>query len=329
MLTILRPGVLTTLQDDGRPGYQGVGVSPGGAVDKFALHIGNALVGNPAGTVALEMTFHGATIHFSRDTLIALTGAPLLCKGELAPLWRPLWVQGGVTLELGAIPQGARTYLCVQGGFDVPRVLGGCGTDLRTGFGGGSGRALRTNDILPLGPQDRRYLSLYHRLQQSNDRFVFPSWQVSCWHDWQPFPLQALPFLRNPLGKTDREEIHAQLESLEFVVSAASDRQGLRLQGEPLGRSLPRQPSAGVCFGVMQLPPEGQPILLLADHQTTGGYPVPGVIASVAHSALAQARPGDRMMFRRMTLEEAHHALWLREQRLQRIRKMLYWKMRE
>ncbi len=329
MLKIIRSGVLTTLQDGGRPGYQGMGVSPGGAADTFAMQIGNTLVGNPAGDAALEMTFQGAAITFSCDTLIALTGAPILWEGKLAPLWRPLWVKAGITLDLGAMPQGARTYLCVQGGFEVPRVLGGAGTDLRNGFGGGFGRALSAGDSLAVAPQDTRYPSLYRRLQKSDDRFVFPAWQVSCWRDWLPFPLQALPFLPAPMGREDMGTIYAQLESTAFVVSTASDRQGLRLLGEPMGTTLPRQPSAGVCVGTMQLPPDGQPILLLADHQTTGGYPVPGVVPTVAHSALAQARPGDRLTLQRMRLEEAHCALWVREQRLQLIRKMLHWKMRE
>lgn len=334
MLTVARAGLLSTVQDGGRAGVQALGVTPGGAVDDLALQVGNALVGNAPGVAAIEMTLQGMTIAFAADTLVALTGAPLTgsslkrVTGEAPlPMWRPLWVRRGTLLNLGTMPQGARSYLCVQGGIVTPKILGGAGTDLRNGFGGGVGRALRAGDTLAIAAQDGRYPALYEQLRVSDQPFVAPSWQVSVWRDWQAGVFRPLPLLPGEPGAAWAVAAQQALFSQSCRVLPASDRQGLRLDAS-LRVAATRQRSAGVCFGLVQLPPDGQPIILLADHQTTGGYPVLGVVASVARSALAQARPGDELRFQPMTLSQAHTALWQREQRLQAIRDMLQWQMR-
>lgn len=327
MLIMERAGLLSTVQDGGRPGVQALGVTPGGAVDDVALRVGNMIVGNPPDLAAIEMTLQGADIRFARDTLVALTGAPLIEAGTPLPMWRPLWMKAGACLRLGRMPQGTRSYLCVQGGILTPPVLGGRGVDFHNGFGGGTGRALRDGDTLEIATQEPRYATMYRQLQHPEHDRVAARWQVSIWRDWRATPVDALPLLPGPAQAHLSASSMRRLFAEDFVVSTASDRQGLRLQGKALPDALPRQASAGVCFGLMQLPPEGHPIVLLADHQTTGGYPVLGVVASVARTRLAQARPGDTLRFRPTTLGEAHALLWQREQRLHRLKQMLRWQM--
>lgn len=329
MLTIVRPGLFSSVQDGGRAGVQALGVTPGGAVDDVALRLGNAIVGNPWGSAAIEMTLQGAEIHFSQDTLIALTGAPLLMQGKPAPMWRPMWVRSGVTLKLGAMTQGVRTYLCAQGGIITPKVLGGHGADVRNGFGGGVGRALVAEDTVSLAPQEARYNSLYRQLRMGHKDFATTSWQVSIWRDWLPVPHHALRLVPATAMRQLSEASRQRIFNEDFSVSPVSDRQGLRLEGVCIPDALPRQTSAGVCFGLAQLPPDGHPIILLADHQTTGGYPVLGVVASVDRTCLAQARPGDKLRFQPLGLGDAHATLWAREQRLQTIERMLRWQMQQ
>lgn len=328
MLTIRHPGLLSTLQDGGRSRVQALGVTPGGAVDDLALQVGNMIVGNSKNTLAIEMTFQGIDIEFSDDTLIALTGAPLLTRDTTlpVPMWRPLWVRAGARLALGRMLQGARSYLCIQGGLIAPNVLGGCGVDLRNGFGGLKGRALTSGDRLSIATQDTRYAGVQAALKASTPAFLGPAWSVSVWRDWWLAAQRPLPLLEACQPAAQGHAIQTLMSSV-FTVLPASDRQGLRLQGPPLPIVDTRKISEGVCFGLMQLPPDGQPIILLADHQTTGGYPVLGVVANIARSALAQARPGDTLRFTPMSLEQAHEALWQREQRLQYLLRILNWRM--
>lgn len=328
MLTVHHSGLLSTLQDGGRSGVQALGVTPGGAVDDVALQVGNLIVGNGRNTLAIEMTLQGIDVEFSDDTLIALTGAPLLTRDTAQPLpmWRPLWVRAGARLALGRMSQGARSYLCIQGGLITPKVLGGYGVDLRNGFGGMNGKALQPGDAISIATQDTRYDDLLAALKVSNQAFIAPAWSVSVWRDWWLASQRPLPLLDEFQPATQGHAMQTLMGSA-FTVLPASDRQGLRLQGPPLPITATRQGSAGVCFGLMQLPPDGQPIILLADHQTTGGYPVLGVVAGIARSALAQARPGDKLRFTPISLEQAHQALWQREQRLQYLHKMLSWRM--
>lgn len=329
MLTLRHPGLLSTLQDGGRTGWQALGITPGGAVDDYALQVGNLIVGNNKNTVAIEMTLQGIDVEFSDDTLIAITGAPLLFRDTAQPvsMWRPLWVRAGARLALGRLSQGARSYLCIQGGLIAPKLLGGYGVDLRNGFGGLNGQALQLGDVISTAPQDARYGNLLTALKASNHAFISPAWSVSVWRDWWLTSQRPLPLLEGVQPAAQGLALQTLMGSA-FTVLPASDRQGLRLQGPPLSiNATQRQESAGVCFGLIQLPPDGQPIILLADHQTTGGYPVVGVVASIARSALAQARPGDKLRFTPISLKQAHQAMWQREQRLQFLHSMLTWRM--
>lgn len=332
MMTVLQPGPLATVQDLGRPGVQAWGVTPGGAVDDLALRMGNWLVGNPEGAAAIEMTLQGMTIVFALPTLIAITGAPMegyeldmhgARMGNTLPMWRPVWVNAGSILQWGRIREGVRSYLCVHGGIKVHSVLGGAGTDVRSGFGGHLGRPLQAGDQLMLGSQSSRYEKLKAELLPGV-AWAASGWEASRWRDWRCGPARPIPWI--PL-----DESATMLLAGDWRALPDSDRQGLRLSSIEFAESPARKVShrsAGVCFGLVQLPPDGQPIVLLADHQTTGGYPVAGVVASVARSQLAQTRPGDVVQFVPVSLSDAHNALFEREQRLRFLRQQLHWRER-
>jgi antagonist of KipI len=289
---IIRPGMLTTVQDLGRHGHRREGVPAGGAADPFALRLANLLVGNEANTAALEMTLAGAELEFSGEALVAATGADM--GGMEAG--RPHKVAAGSRVKFCAAKAGCRTYLAVAGGFRVPATLGGCGTDLRARIGGHDGRALRAGDVLTVEPVSRE---------------VSGRWRV----DPRLLPAYGpAPVVRAVAG-AQAEEFGESFYRAVFVVAAQSDRMGLRLQGAKLVRAKPRDLiSAAVAPGTVQVPPEGDPIVLLADAQTIGGYPCVAHAIHVDLPLLAQLRPGDRVRFTAVGLEEAHR-LWLAQEK--------------
>ena len=327
MLTIERGGQLSTVQDAGRFGNQALGVTVGGAVDDVALKVGNWLVGNEHNAAAIEMTWLGPRLRFHQDTLIALTGAQgeIHCGGAAVPMWRPVWIRKGALLCTDRIHEGARVYLCLNGGVQVESVLGGFGTHLGSHFGGHKGRSLSKDDVLNTASQANLYPHLLACLKSPNIDFASPRWQLSVWRDWSIAHEQQIRLLpgidQSNLGIAGMQALHAQA----FTVQAQSDRQALKLTGPALIASNYQYQSSGMCFGVVQLPPDGQPLVLLADYQTTGGYPVIGVVANVDRCRLAQLVPGDTLRFAPITLAEAHQLLAAREKHMQSMLKNLKW----
>ncbi|WP_137937132.1 biotin-dependent carboxyltransferase family protein [Chitinivorax sp. B] len=291
MLEIIRPGVQTTVQDLGRHGFRHLGIAQAGALDQPALMLANRLVNNPADAAGLEVVMGPVAIRFHRDGWLALTGADFDARLDDTPLW-PGWrvpYLTGQTLHLAGPRLGMRAYLAVDGGIDVPLVLGARATDLRSNFGGFAGRALQAGDLLPQGQ------AIVHLNR------------CGAWtRPWSP----VIRLLPGPEYHEFDDAVHHAFWQKEWKVSSQSDRMGYRLQGPPLHRSKPHELlSHGVLPGVVQVPPNGQPIVLLADAQTTGGYPR---IASVIEAdlwKLAQARPGTRLHFVKTTLDDARQAM--------------------
>ncbi len=297
-LRVVRPGLLTTVQDLGRCGFRSAGVPSGGAMDPFALRVANLLVGNPEGAACLEITLAGPELEFGAQTRVALAGAEF----DGAPSWRPLTVAAGGRLSLGACRQGCRAYLAVAGGIDVPEVLGSRSTYLRGEFGGFAGRALREGDLLPLGEAGRppgRPPSAQWRVSTS----VLPAYSPE-------------PQLRVIRG-AQAPEFGGELWSSEFALTTQADRMGLRLAGPALERRRGAELlSSAVAPGTVQVPPDGQPILLMADAQTIGGYPQAAHLAGCDLPVAAQLRPGDRVRFREISLAEARALAAARERDL-------------
>ncbi len=298
---VLEPGLLTTVQDLGRPGHAASGVSASGAGDPLSLRVGNLLVGNAENAGALEMTLQGGALRFDGGALVAVTGSdfgPTIENGvsrRSLPLWSATSVAPGEVVRFGVTRSGARSYLCVRGGIAIPRMLGSVATHLLTGLGGFEGRALRAGDLLPIGADPGtppRRLSLgadgIPRIPFRSELRVTPGPQS----DW---------FTSGSL---------ARLVGAEYEVSEEANRMGLRLKGPPLDRAR-EDPmlTEGVCLGAVQVPESGQPIVLFVEQQTTGGYPKIASVVLADLPALGQLRPRDRVRFSWTTIETAHAIL--------------------
>ncbi len=296
MLSVLDGGLLTTVQDLGRRGYERFGVPVAGAVDPFALRAANLLVGNPPGAAALEITIAGPRLLADDDCLIAVAGADLSLRvhGWDLPPWAAILVRRGWTIEFGRRQAGCRAVLAVAGGIDVPAVMGSRSTYLPGRFGGLEGRPLRSGDTLPVGAAAPDILAAAGRCL---DPSVLPHYSDS-------------PTVRVVLGPQDDRftaEGLATFLSSEYQVSGTSDRMGCRLEGPVIAHGGPAEIiSDGIPLGAVQVPADGRPIVLLADRQTTGGYPKIATVISADIPLLAQCVPGQsRVRFAASSVEEA------------------------
>ena len=289
MIVIDKPGMLATVQDLGRHGHRERGICPGGALDTLALTVANRLVGNVDGAAGLELTMGGCEIRFTVATRIALTGDDFGARLDGAPMW-PCWstpVAAGQTLHLGGANKlsakaGLRSWLAVAGGIDVPPVLGSRSTDLKAGFGGHHGRALKKGDRLPLGTGGLDAAQLARRPFGLRP----PAWNTDC--DDEAIALRVMP---GPEYAQFTASAREQLWREPWQITPQSNRMGSRLAGPELQR-LKRSGdmlSAGVVPGTIQVPPSGQPIILMGDAQTPGGYPRIGVVIRADLWKLAQA----------------------------------------
>ncbi len=292
MIRVESPGAFTTVQDLGRPGYGPLGVSAAGAADPIALRIGNRLAGNPPGAAALEMTLVGGAFLFEEAAVVALAGSDFSASIDGLPVevWCSYELRAGSVLRAGATRSGARSYLCVRGGIDVPLVLGSASTHVRSGLGGFHGRALRKGDVLAVG----------------NFAGARPG---AALRPEAPVPLAPRKLLRitwGPQRDWFSEACAQALVEAEFAVTEQADRMGLRLQGPPIeAASSAHMITEGVSLGAIQAPPGGQPIILFVDQQTTGGYPVIANVIAADLPSLGQLRPRDRIRFAAVPLEEA------------------------
>jgi antagonist of KipI len=323
-VTVLKPGMLSTLQDRGRYGYQHLGVPVSGAMDFFSHRIANILAGNDADEATLEITLLGPRLRFEHDALIALCGADLspVIDGIPLPEGKPVHVRAGAVLDFGASIAGCRAYLAIHGGFDVPAVMSSRSTYDTARIGGLDGRALRLADVLPVGSATvSPYPRLAKELSRSNRSFSVPKWAVNQHIEKLGRVPQVVRILAGRHWDAFPGAARDVLTDGEFRVTADTNRMGCRLEGQDVVTGGPREIlSEAVTFGTIQIPPSGQPIVLMADRQTVGGYPKIAEVAGVDLHLLAQLRPGDRLRFDLVSLAQAQ-ALWLkREQEIITIR---------
>lgn len=317
-IRVLKPGMLTTLQDSGRNGYQHYGVPVSGAMDLFSHRVANVLVGNPGDEATLEMTLQGPRLEFDCDTLIAICGGDLtpMIGGTAVPEGKAVRVRAGSVLDFGACRSGCRAYLAARGGFDVPRVMGSRSTYEAAQLGGMHGRALRKDDRLPIGQAAGNiYPALYAELTRSRLACAFPNWAVNQHSEKFGRMPQTARIIRGRHWEAFPAVAREALTGTEFGIAPDSNRMGFRLDGATIdpGKRLEIL-SEGVTFGTIQVPPGGKPIILMADRQTVGGYPKIAEVASVDLHLLAQLKPGDRLRFKLVSLARAH-ALWLAHER--------------
>lgn len=285
MIEVLDPGPLTSVQTaGGRPGWRHLGVPVGGAADAWSARLANRLVGNADEAALLELTLGGPELRFGVETAVALTGADFDATLDGLPMppfvGRP--VRRGSVLRLG-MGDAARGYIAVSGGIQVPSVLGSAATDLRTGFGGHEGRALRTGDRLAFGT---------------------PSHAIRRWSGrTSAGPIRVLPGPHDAMLDADA------LVRESWVVGTEADRTGVRLDGRPLAPEVREVASMGLAIGAIQVPPDGRPIVMLADRPVTGGYPVPACVIRADIGRVAGLRTGDRLTFTSVSVEGARDAL--------------------
>ena len=290
MIRVRQPGMLTTVQDLGRPGLAHLGVPAAGAVDRRAFGLATRLVGNRKGAAALEITLAGPELELEAGVWVALTGGRVAADldGRPVPMDMAVRVEAGQVLRVGSVTTGLRAYLAVRGGIDVPPVLGSRSTDTLAQIGPAR---LAEGARLPVGDQT------------AGDPFqqVAPTPQVD--------PEPILRAVRGPRDDVFTEEAVRALIAEAWTVTSSSDRTGVRLDGPALERRRRFElKSEGMVEGSLQVPPDGHPILFLANHPTTGGYPVIAVVVGHDLPLAAQARPGTRLRFRFVSLEAARAA---------------------
>lgn len=304
-LSIVRPGMLTTVQDLGRWGFQSRGVPVSGAMDTYSHRLANRLVANGDNAATLEATLIGPEIAFETDTAFAVTGATfaLTLNAETVAMNRMMEAKAGSVLKFGARLCGARSYIAVSGGVDVPEVLGSRSTHVLTGMGGLEGRALRVGD---------RIRTLTGVRGEGQGTIT-------------PLPSPLTPLRIPPGGARLRvvageQNLFTSLASQRFRISPRSDRMGYRLEGSDRGSvSVGELISSAVTTGVVQIPPSGDPILLMADHATTGGYAIGATVITADLPVAGQLAPGDWIEFEACSFKAADQALREQEATLGRV----------
>jgi antagonist of KipI len=297
---------ISSVQDLGRPGYQNQGIGESGAMDRFALRVANSLLANDENTGAIEITFGHVRMRTQNTQWFALTGADLSASlnGQVFPLCQPVFVPADSVIEFKKPLRGCRAYLAVQGGFELVPVLGSVATDVRSGLGGLHGTWLKKNDSVAFKHAAQELARQVH------------------WHTHYANPAFArtgpLHFIPDRLWHKLGEQVRLGFLSHHWHIAPESDRMGIRLADslpqdmpDPALNIVPNNSPGGsllssaVAFGSIQVPPDNRPIILAADRQTTGGYPLLGTLASISHSCLAQLKPDDAVRFELIELADA------------------------
>jgi biotin-dependent carboxylase-like uncharacterized protein len=312
-LEVIHKGALTTIQDLGRYGYMRYGVSICGALDKFALRIGNLLVGNNEGEAALEVTILGPKLIALKGLRLAFTGADLSpeINGIPSPMWCCITVKEGDIISFGTLRSGCRAYLCISGGIDVPLTMLSRSTHIRMGLGG-LGRALTKGDVIHVKEweKDLGKLISSNKLMKGKIPTYMKDWLV-----------------RVVLGPQNEYFTPKGVKTFfegEYVITPESDRMGYRLNGPKIEHNLGADVITDATPpGSVQVPGDGMPIILLADALTTGGYPKIAVVISADQDKLAQAKPGDKIRFGKVNIFQAHKILADMENTIKEIRSSL------
>ena len=293
VLRVIEPGLFTTVQDLGRPNAISAGVPPSGAMDRFAHRAANLLVGNAEGDAGLECTLNGPTLVATRSCLLAITGADFdpRVNGQPVPGWTGIFLGVGDRLTFGARRSGGRAYIAVAGGIQGERWLGSLSTYLLAARGGMHGRNLKAGDEIGLAREAGGPVVSGRQLPE---------------HLRPRYADHTLLAVAGPHIRRLDADSRAALFGAAFNVSREADRMGYRLDGPRLAMSGDELLSFGLTGGAVQVPRGGQPILLMADHQTAGGYPVVATVVSASMPVAAQLLPGDELQFAEVTLERAH-----------------------
>ena len=322
-LRIIKNGLLDTIQDEGRYGYQHLGINPGGAMDSIAMRVANMLVGNDQGEAVIEMHFPAAEIFFEQSALIALSGANFsaMINTHPVPLNKPLLVQEGSVLRFTKNISECRVYLSIQGGFVADEWLASCSTHLKVKAGGFAGRALQRYDRILLKQNST------HVFVNEEEAYRILPWQANI---TDMYTMGNFHFTPGAEYEYLDELSKAHLEAGVFIISKQSDRMGYRLEGPPIQLTTPMELiSTAVTKGTIQLLPDGQLIVLMADHQTTGGYPRVAHVISADISSLSQTGVGQKIIFIQTHSSTAENMLLQQQRNLQQLQNACTFRLQE
>lgn len=300
-LTIIKAGLLDTIQDAGRFGFQASGINPGGAMDVFSARLANCLLGKPINAAVLEMHFPAPVILFNEAALICITGADFTAAIDDTDIQinRPLLINKGIILHFKKAISGARCYLSVFNNFSIPAWLNSYSTNSRAAAGGLHGGPLKSDDIIPFEKADA--LNAYVK-----EPFKMVSWFAK---PEEPARVNVIEMIKGSEWDWLDETSQQNFLNSSFTITTIADRMGYRLSGNPLHAKQKQLVSSSVTFGTLQLLPSGRLILLMADHQTTGGYPRVAHVISAHLPLLAQSKPGDTFSFAITDVERAEQKL--------------------
>ncbi len=311
-IKIVKAGMLTTVQDLGRIGFQKSGMVVGGAMDNLALRLGNIILGNSENEAGLECTTIGPTIIFTESQLISITGGDLSPSLDGVPvsMWKPIYITAGSIISFGHPKTGCRTYICFYGGLAIPVVLNSRSTYIRGKIGGFNGRVLEKDDYIEFRDLYKNYRKNFN---WSLDNSIYPF-----------LSSRTIRITDGPyLDQLDCDSLKTFL-SKKFTISNQSDRMGYRLGSEILNlKNKVELLSSAVNLGTIQLPPQGNPIILMADRPTTGGYPIIGQVALVDIPLIAQLRPQDQVIFKLISLNDAQLLLKKRNKQIRRLKEAI------
>ncbi|MGO4790120.1 biotin-dependent carboxyltransferase family protein [Paenibacillus sp. 2KB_20] len=330
-ITVLKSGLLVTLQDAGRRGYGRYGIITAGAMDNSAYRIANRLVGNENEQAVLEITWSGFAVEFHSDRWVAITGGDLSpsIEGVKVPMWRPVLIKAGRVLSFQQPVTGCRAYMAVSGGFDVCQVMSSRSTYLRAGIGGYEGRPLKKGDTLFAHPSQLP-LVMSERYLDDYGGFLTVNWAVSA-EGYPGSGQEAVIRVLKGRQYDDFDAISKQaLFEEQFTVTPQSDRMGYRLSGPQLQLSYAKEYiSEPVALGTVQVPADGRPIILMADRQTLGGYPKIAQVATVDISLIAQLSPGAAIRFAGISLAEAEQLYTAHVREFRMLEAMIKFKLKE
>ena len=306
-LLVEQAGLLSLTQDAGRFGVFNIGLTNGGPIDLLAFHWANRLCGNTLNATAIEISVGGLTLTAQIDSTIAVTGANMLLtiNGEVISLWRSYHVKAGDVIALGFATQGVRCYLAIAGGFDITPSFGSTATVCREGVGGLDGGKLQVGDVLACLKNAAHTYSNNNLLLEEKLIPIYSNEVV----------LHTIPSYQQHHFSAHQQRLFF---SHEYTVSKSFDRMGYRLEGQAITCDIEGILSEGICHGAVQIPADGQPIVLLNDRQTIGGYPKIGAVSSIDTAKLGQLNQGGKVRFEPISMEQAHNLFHLNLSRFNR-----------
>lgn len=326
-ISVLSPGLLTTIQDLGRNGHQKYGVIVSGAMDTYAMRLANIMVGNKENEGVLEITLIGPSLKLKKGTLFAITGAdfsPTINERKI-PSGRPVYLNKDSILKFDYCKRGCRSYLAIAGGFDIPEIMDSKSTYLRAEIGGFKGRALKKDDIIIIGVKSSMSDKIIRKLKEIKGKgdFIAPNWYIKNFMMQSSESAVIRVFEDRQFHNVSDESINKFFNS-KFSIDTRSDRMGYRLLGEKIEfKEKLEMISEEVSLGTIQIPPDGNPIILLADRQTVGGYPKIAHVTCVDIQKIVQLKPNDKITFKKITLKEAEKLYFEREKEIAGLKKTM------